>query len=62
VAPGICGDDALIAHAAGGSDGEIRVARLRGDAAETTTVARLTDDTPRQLSLATGPSLLSPSP
>jgi hypothetical protein len=62
VAGGICGDDALIAYAAGGSDGEVRVARVRGDLAETTTVARLTDDMPRELSIATRSSVQSPSP
>jgi hypothetical protein len=52
-APGICGDDALIAYATGEIGGELRVARVRGDASATTTVAKLVADTSYRLSLAT---------
>jgi hypothetical protein len=52
-ATGICGDDALFAYLAGGIDGEVRVARVRGDAAETTKVAKFVEDIPVKLSLAT---------
>lgn len=52
-ATGICGDDALFAYSAGELDGEVRVARVRGDAAETTKIAKLVEDVPFALSLAT---------
>ena len=52
-APGICGDDALIAYAAVGTVGEVRVARVRGGASATTSVAHFTDDVPARISLAT---------
>ncbi len=52
-ATGVCGDDALFAYSAGGIDGEIRVARVRGSSSETTTVAHFTESVPSQLSLAT---------
>lgn len=59
-ATGICGDDALFAYSAGESDGELRVARVRGDAAETTTIAKFVEDYPLSLSLATRRSTQSP--
>jgi hypothetical protein len=59
-APGICGDDAVFAYSAGGIDGEVRVARVRGDAAETTKVAKLVEDMPFQISLATRRDAQSP--
>jgi hypothetical protein len=55
-ATGICGDDALFAYSARASngDGEVRVARVRGNATETTAVAKLVnEDVPNQMSLAT---------
>jgi hypothetical protein len=52
-ATGICGDDALFAYSAGGIDGEIRVARVRGASSETTTVAHFVESMPSQISLAT---------
>jgi hypothetical protein len=60
VATGICGDDALIAYAVGGSDGEIRVARVRGKLTEATTIARLAGDRPSALSLVTRSRYRSP--
>ncbi|MDC3955223.1 hypothetical protein KEG38_15265 [Polyangium jinanense] len=59
-APGICGDDALIAYGAGGIDGEIRVARVRGGAAEATTVAWFTEEIPSQISITTRRPSISP--
>ncbi|MDI1428634.1 hypothetical protein [Polyangium sorediatum] len=55
-APGICGDDALIAYAGDGIDPEIRVARIRGETAEVTTVGSFTEEVPRQISITTRPS------
>ncbi|MDI1442640.1 hypothetical protein [Polyangium sp. 6x1] len=52
-APGICGDDALIAYVDGGIDGEVRVARIRGDAAEVSTVEWFTEDVPNSISITT---------
>jgi hypothetical protein len=60
VAPGICGDDARIAYAVGESDGEIRVARVRGGLTEATTAAQITGAPPSELSLITRSRLLSP--
>ncbi|HVK69909.1 MAG TPA: hypothetical protein VM694_35865, partial [Polyangium sp.] len=56
-APGICGDDALIAYASEGIDPEVRVARIRGEMAEVTTVSSFTEEVPRQISIRTRPSL-----
>lgn len=52
-APGICGDDALFAYASGSVDGTINVARVRGDAAATTTLVTLPGDPLSQITLAT---------
>jgi hypothetical protein len=61
-ATGVCGDDALIAYAAGGRDGELRVARVRGDAVEATTVARIAGDAPQRISIATRQTSPTPAP
>ena len=61
-APGICGDDALIAYSAHVNDGdiEVRVARVRGGAAEASTIAWF-GGYPGDISITTRPSLrLSP--
>ncbi|HVK63966.1 MAG TPA: hypothetical protein VM694_05815 [Polyangium sp.] len=54
-APGICGDDALIAYAGGGIDGEVRVARLRGDTAEVSTIGSFTEQVPNNIRITTRP-------
>ncbi len=51
VAPGICGDDALIAYSAG--DVEVRVARVRGAGAEVRVVGTLAETSPRRVRVAT---------
>jgi hypothetical protein len=52
-APGICGDDAMIAYVAGSLHADVRVARVRGGAAEARTVASFTQEIPRQISICT---------
>jgi hypothetical protein len=54
-APGICGDDALIALGCESSEGNVMVARLRGDAVELDEVGAVPDDRVYQISLATRP-------
>ncbi|MDC0740633.1 hypothetical protein [Polyangium mundeleinium] len=54
-APGICGDDALIAYAGGGIDGEVRVARLRGETAEVSTIGSFTEQAPKNIRMTTRP-------
>ncbi|APR86489.1 Hypothetical protein A7982_11838 [Minicystis rosea] len=53
-APGICGDDALIAYYGGGDPMEVRVARLRGSTFEVSTVASLAPgQVPANVSIST---------
>lgn len=52
-APGICGDDALFAYIMGAGGPAVRVARVRGDATETTPVAHLVESIPTGVSIAT---------
>jgi hypothetical protein len=53
-AMGICGDDVLIAYASA-TGGQIRVARVRGNAAGAFSVAELAGEQPDQLSIVTRP-------
>lgn len=55
VAPGICGDDALVALGSESSEGSVGVARLRGNAVEVTYVGAIPDDRVYQISIATRP-------
>ena len=57
-APGICGDDAMIAYVASSLHADVRVARVRGGAVEARTVASFTQGIPRQISLTTRPMFL----
>ena len=54
-APGICGDDAWIAYVTDEHWGEIRVARVRGGAAEASTVGASAEESLRHLSITTRP-------
>jgi hypothetical protein len=56
VARGVCGDDALIAYVGGDTGHEVRLARVRGDVAEATTIADLGEDYPTHVSIATRPA------
>lgn len=53
VATGICGDDALIAYSSGEPHDEVRVARVRGDVAETFAILDFEGDYARPLSIST---------
>jgi hypothetical protein len=61
-APGICGDDAVIAYATPGPEGNLRVARVREHAVATMTVATFTGDAPLRLSVATRQTAPVPDP
>jgi len=52
-APGVCGDDALLAYLA--EAGQVRVARVRGGAAGALSVADFADEQPDQVSIVTRP-------
>lgn len=60
-APGICGDDAWIAYGIGSPSGKIRVARVRGDKREVTTVGQLIETSAYEVAIATRrPALVGP--
>ncbi|NUP04530.1 MAG: hypothetical protein HOW73_00530 [Polyangiaceae bacterium] len=58
-APGVCGDDAVLAYTRGSVEGgELRVARIRGELSETTQVASLPDQPAWAVDITTRPAAL----